>query len=146
MKETLIIYKDWWEAIKGLPADLQLEAYHSICAYAFEGIVPTNPMIVAVTALMRSAIDRDNAKWEKVCEKRRAAVKARWEKHKADQVHTNDTNVCTSIQELQVNTNDTSNTSYTDKDNVNVKVNVNVKEKENDKDNTNQKENKKKKD
>lgn len=127
MKETLIFYKDWWEAIKGLPADMQLEAYHSICAYAFEGVVPTNPMIAAVTALMRSAIDRDNAKWDKVREKRRAAVKSRWDRHKAEQTNTNDTsdtNVYTSIQMLQTNTNDTTNTVNVN-DNVNVNVNVN---------------------
>lgn len=73
MKETLIIYRDWWEAIKELPTDLQLPAFTSICEYAFEGIQPQDPMICAVTALMRSAIDRDKAKWEEVREKRRAA-------------------------------------------------------------------------
>lgn len=73
MKETLIIYRDWWEAIKSLPTDLQLEAYNAVCSYAFEGTEPENPMISAVTALMRSAIDRDKAKWEDVREKRRIA-------------------------------------------------------------------------
>lgn len=73
MKETLIIYRDWWEAIKGLPTDLQLDAFTSICEYAFEGKEPENPIISAVTTLMRSAIDRDTAKWNDVREKRREA-------------------------------------------------------------------------
>lgn len=73
MKDTLILYRDWWEAIKSLPANLQLEAYNSICEYAFEGTQPTEPMICAVTALMRSAIDRDKAKWEDVRRKRAEA-------------------------------------------------------------------------
>lgn len=73
MKETLIFYKDWWEAIKSLPTNMQAEAFNSVCAYAFEGVQPTDPMIAAVTSLMRSAIDRDNAKWESTREKRRQA-------------------------------------------------------------------------
>lgn len=132
MKETLILYKDWWEAIKSLPTNMQLEAYNSICAYAFEGVQPTDPMIAAVTALMRSAIDRDKDKWEKVCEKRRAAIKSRWDKQKAlstsaaEQTNTNDTNVFNSIQVIQKNTTDTDN----DNDNVNDNDNDNdIKEK-----------------
>lgn len=132
MKETLILYKDWWEAIKILPTNMQLEAYNSICAYAFEGAQPTDPMIAAVTALMRSAIDRDKAKWESVCEKRRASIKSRWDKQKAasaseqanttDTPNTTDTNVFNSIQKIQMNTSDTDN------DNVNDNVN-DIKEK-----------------
>lgn len=113
---------------------MQLEAYNSICAYAFEGVMPTDPMTAAVTALMRSAIDRDNKKWEKVREKRRAAIQSRWDRQKAVtdfQKNTNDTNVFTSIQVEQTNTTDTVNVN----DNVNVNVNV-IKEK-------NKKENKK---
>lgn len=75
MKDTLIIYRDWWEAINGLPTNLQLEAFQAICSYAFEGKQPEDPMICAVTALMRSAIDRDKAKWEDVRKKRSEAGK-----------------------------------------------------------------------
>lgn len=75
MKDTLIIYRDWWEAIKNLPPELQFEAFDAICAYAFEGKQPENPIISAVTALMRSAVDRDKTKWEDVREKRRQAGK-----------------------------------------------------------------------
>lgn len=129
MKETLILYKDWWEAIKSIPTNMQLEAYNSICAYAFEGVQPTDPMIAAVTALMRSAIDRDKAKWESVCEKRRASIKSRWDKQKAasaseqvnttDTPNTTDTNVFNSIQKIQMNTSDTDNDNDNDNDNVN---------------------------
>lgn len=73
MKDTLIIYRDWWEAIKNLPPELRFEAFDAICAYAFEGEQPENPIISAVTALMRSAVDRDKTKWEDVREKRRQA-------------------------------------------------------------------------
>lgn len=94
MKETLIIYRDWWEAIKSLPTDLQLEAWDAICAYAFEGTQTDNPVISAVTALMRSAVDRDKAKWEDVREKRREAGKRglqkRWGKTSEEPTMAND--------------------------------------------------------
>lgn len=82
MKDTLIIYRDWWEAIKNLPPGLRFEAFDAICAYAFEGKQPENSIISAVTALMRSAIDRDKAKWADVREKRRQAINTRWNRHK----------------------------------------------------------------
>lgn len=72
-KDTLIIYRDWWEAIKNLPPELRFDAFDAICAYAFEGKQPEDSIISAVTALMRSAIDRDKTKWEDVREKRRQA-------------------------------------------------------------------------
>lgn len=92
MKDTLIIYRDWWEAIKSLPANLQPTAFNAICEYAFEGKQPTDPMIFAVTALMRSAIDRDKAKWEDVRKKRSDAGKRglakRWGKQNPEQSET----------------------------------------------------------
>lgn len=133
MKDTLILYRDWWEAIKSLPTDMQLDAYNAICAYAFEGEQPSNPMIAAVTALMRSAIDRDKTKWEEVREKRKAAIKARWDKQKqledasiqTNTSDTSDTSNTTDTNEykcIQTNTSDTVNVNVND--NVNVNVNV----------------------
>lgn len=89
MKDTLIIYRDWWEAIKSLPTELQPAAFNAICEYAFEGKQPADPIIYAVTALMRSAIDRDKAKWEDVRKKRSDAGKRglakRWGKQNPEQ-------------------------------------------------------------
>lgn len=83
------MYRDWWEVIKSLPTNLQLEAWDAICAYAFEGKQTDNPVISAVTALMRSAVDRDKAKWEDVREKRAEAGKRglakRWGKQNPEQ-------------------------------------------------------------
>lgn len=89
MKDTLILYRDWWKAIKSLPTNLQLEAWDAICAYAFEGKQTDNPVISAVTALMRSAVDREKAKREDVREKRAEAGKRglakRWGKQNPEQ-------------------------------------------------------------
>lgn len=75
MKQTLIIYRDWWEAIRGLPSEMQLRAYDAIFAYAFDGTPPDDQVIAGVTALMRSFIDKNKAKYDDVCKKRAEAGK-----------------------------------------------------------------------
>ena len=74
MKDTLIFHKDWWDAIKHLPIEMQAEAFNSVCAYAFEGVRPTNATIAAVTSLMQSQIDEEKAKTEAIRQKRIAAA------------------------------------------------------------------------
>ena len=75
MKDTLIFHKDWWDAIKCLPVEMQAEAFNSVCAYAFEGVRPTNATIAAVTSLMQSQIDEEKAKTEAIRQKRIAAAR-----------------------------------------------------------------------
>lgn len=79
MKETMIFYKDWHEAIKGYEPEERLQAYEAIFAYAFEGVEPSDKFIKAVTALMCAAIDRDNNKYEEKCERNRRNAAARWQ-------------------------------------------------------------------
>lgn len=71
MKDTLIFYKDWWEAIKALPIEMQADAYNAVCAYAFEGVQPTDTVITALTSIMRNTIDKNKAKYEAICERNR---------------------------------------------------------------------------
>lgn len=75
MKDTLIFHKDWWDAIKHLPIEMQAEAFNSVCAYAFEGVRPTNATIAAVTSLMQLQIDEEKAKTEAIRQKRIAAAR-----------------------------------------------------------------------
>lgn len=63
MKDSVIFYQDWYEAIAELPPEERVQAYDAVFAYAFKGETPTNKLIRGITALMRSAIDRDNAKY-----------------------------------------------------------------------------------
>lgn len=114
MKETLIIYRDWWEAIRQLPPELQFKAFDSICEYAFEGKHPEDSIIGAVTALMRSAIDRDRAKYEEICKRNKENIKKRWERR--IQVNTKNTTV---YDRIQVNTKNTDNDNEYDNDNDN---------------------------
>lgn len=73
MKDTLILYRDWWNVIQALTPEMQLKAFVSICQYAFDDKTPEDPIVSAITALMRSVIDRDSKKWIDIKEKRRIA-------------------------------------------------------------------------
>lgn len=78
MKETLIFYKDWRDVLADFEPEERLKAYEAIFAYAFDGVEPTTKFIKVATALMRSAIDRDNEKYEEKCERNRRNAAARW--------------------------------------------------------------------
>ena len=67
MRNSFVFYKDWWQVLEDLPEEERLQAYEAICSYAFDGVVPQNNVIKAVTGLMRTAIDRDNKKFEDKC-------------------------------------------------------------------------------
>lgn len=109
MGNTVIFYKDWYEAVRELQEDERLRAYDAIMLYAFEGTAPSDKFIKAVTALMRKAIDRDKGKFAEVSRKRAEAVSKRWKAYKS----------------MQKNTNHTNDTSTTDNDNDNENVNEN---------------------
>lgn len=75
MKNNVIFYQDWYEAIAELPPEERVEAYDAVFQYAFRGVTPTNKLIKGITALMRTAIDRDNAKYDEVAKARSEAGK-----------------------------------------------------------------------
>lgn len=96
MKNNVLFFKDWYEAIREFSEEERLRAYDAIMQYAFEGVVPTDKFIKAATALMRTSIDRDTSKYEEVSRKRAEAVSKRWQAYKSMQQHTNRTNATTS--------------------------------------------------
>ena len=79
-RNTVIFYKDWYEAIREFPDDERLQAYDAIMQYAFEEQQPADKFIKAATALMRSTIDRDNNRYEEKCERNRRNIMNRWRK------------------------------------------------------------------
>jgi len=109
MKNTLIFYRDWWEVISDYPAEERLTIYEAVLAYAFDDVVPEDRFIKAVTALMRTAIDRDNGKYEEVSRKRKEAAAKRWRDSKS----------------MQKDASDAADANNADNDNVNVNDNVN---------------------
>lgn len=126
MKNSFVFYADWWEVISELPDKERLECLDAICCYTFDGKVPLDPSVKAITGLMRSAIDRDASKWEKTKEVRRKAARARWDKAEKDN----------SIKESPCNTNN-ANASFAMQDDANNAVNVNVNVNDNVNDNIN---------
>lgn len=74
-KENVIFYRDWWEMLKGLPAEERCKYYEAIMAYAFENEVPQDKIIAIATYLIRASIDRANEKYMAAAE--RNSVNAR---------------------------------------------------------------------
>lgn len=112
MKDTVVFYKDWYDSTQGLSDEERLAIYDAVMRYAFEGVVPDDKLIKCATALMRSAIDRDNGKYEEVSRKRKEAAEKRWQERR-------------NMQPMQMHTSDANNTNNADNDNVNVNDNVN---------------------
>lgn len=83
-RDSIVFYKDWWEAISSLPEDKQPEAIRAVMDYAFKGIEPEDTMLRFATAQIRMFIDRDRTKYEKAVQQRRDAIRKRWEKAKAN--------------------------------------------------------------
>ena len=75
MKDNVIFYRDWYEAIAELPPEERVQAYDAVFAYAFKGETPTNKLIRGITALMRASIDRNNAKYSDTSRARSEAGK-----------------------------------------------------------------------
>lgn len=91
-----------------------------------EKLETADGMLRMAFSFMTAQIDRDGAKWEKTCEKRREAVKKRWNK--------DNTNVYNSIQVNTKDTDtdkdkDTDKDTDKDKDNITLTSNINKKEK-----------------
>lgn len=65
-RESFIFYRSFYEAIKCLPAEVQVEIYPAICEYALFGRLPRNLSKVtkAVFALIKPNIDVNTARFE----------------------------------------------------------------------------------
>lgn len=66
MKESVVFYKSFYEAIVKLPQEYQLELYNAIFNYAFEGVEPTclSPVAEVVFTLAKPNIDSAQRKYE----------------------------------------------------------------------------------
>lgn len=84
MKNSLIFYRDWYEAAQELSPDERLQYLDAIMLYAFKGKVGGSKLIKAATALVRSTIDRDNDAYERKCERNRLNILKRWKRRNSD--------------------------------------------------------------
>ena len=71
-KNNIIFYRQWWESIRELESDLQSQVYDDLFRFIFENVEPTESISRAVISPMRSTIQNNNAKYERICERNRA--------------------------------------------------------------------------
>ena len=73
MKDNVIFWQDWDEAIRSLPEQEQGEAYRAVMDYALRDVTYTgkNAGIKMLLTFLTPRIDAQNEKYEKVCERNR---------------------------------------------------------------------------
>lgn len=128
-KESFVFYKDWWNAISGMPKDVRGEVCECVIRYAFGNIdADAAPDGMAAMALRFIApqIDRDRVKYEATC-------KARQEAGRLGGAPKGNTNASKQAEPTENNQNqakqpDNDNDNETDNVNVNVNENEDVSE------------------
>lgn len=65
MYESMIFYKSFYDAIKGLDADIQLEIYNAVFEYGLNGVqAELSPIASAIFTLIKPQIDANNIRKE----------------------------------------------------------------------------------
>lgn len=64
-RDSAVIYRSFYEAVKALPEKLQKDAVMNLLAYAFDGVEPEKPD--ALFILMKPQVDANNKKFENGC-------------------------------------------------------------------------------
>ena len=118
--DNIIYYKRWAKIASQMDDELRLVFFDAINAYILDGSVPSEDSPVYwVFLLMLEQLKADAEKYEDISEKRKEAVKKRWEKNKKS-----DTNEYKDIQNVQMYSNDTDNNN--NNDNINDNDNRNT--------------------
>lgn len=65
-RDSILFYRSFYEAIKGLPKDIQVEIYSAVMEYGLNGNLPENlkPVAKGMFALMKPVIDNNNVRLE----------------------------------------------------------------------------------
>lgn len=118
--DNIIYYKRWAKIASQMDDELRLIFFDAINAYILDGSVPSEDSPVYwVFLLMLEQMKVDAGKYEDISEKRKEAVKKRWEKNKKS-----DTNEYKDIQNIQMYSNDTDNNN--NNNNINSNDNRNI--------------------
>ena len=66
MKDSFVFYKSFYDAIKKIPEEYQLELYNAILSYSLEGLEPSNlsPIAEAMFILIKPNIDSSQKRYE----------------------------------------------------------------------------------
>lgn len=125
-KESFVFYKDWWNAISGMPKDVRGEVCECVIRYAFGNIdadadAETGNMASMALRFIAPQIDRDRAKYEATCKVRQEAGRLGG----APKGNTN------AAKQTQPAVNNQNQAKQPDNDNVNETENVNDNNNEN---------------
>ena len=65
MRDSIVFYRSFYEAVKELPPEEQAVVYNAICSYALDGVEPElSGVAKAVFLLVKPQIDANNARYE----------------------------------------------------------------------------------
>ena len=80
-RKSFVFYKDWKDAISDLPDDIRLEIYESIIEYAVSGAFQgLKPMAKIAFNFIKTDLDRDIEKYQKVINRNKENIGKRWGK------------------------------------------------------------------
>ena len=125
-KDGFVIYSSYAEKFEDLTDEQFGRLMRIVCEYEKTGETPKieDKSIRIAFKVIKYELDANGQKYETICEKRKKAIQARWEKKTESEVNTNDTKVYKSIQ---VNTNDTDKDKDKDKDKENIINDIHIK-------------------
>ncbi|WP_280747311.1 DUF6291 domain-containing protein [Parabacteroides sp. PF5-9] len=80
MKNSLVLYFQQYEAIKGLSLEDKGLLLDVVFGYAMSGEIPSDlpPLVSMAFSFIRTAMDIDSEKYEKKCERNKENIRKRW--------------------------------------------------------------------
>lgn len=65
-RDSILFYRSFYEALQGLPKDIQLEIYTAVMEYGLNGVIPDDlkPVARGMFALMKPVLDSNNVRFE----------------------------------------------------------------------------------
>ena len=126
-KDSIIYYRRWARIASQMDDSLRLLLFDTLNAYILEGAMPPKDSPIYWTfLLMLEQVKADASRYEAISEKRKEAIKKRWEKEKSSD--SSDANGYKCIQNIQMNTkhtdNDNDNDNVNDNDNDNGNISI----------------------
>lgn len=112
-RDSFVFRGEWKEALSGLPSAVRLEVYEAVIEYGCSGTLPTlKPMSMLAFNFMKTAIDRDQERYDAVARERsetaRKKALKRWGASDADaedmQQHTEMPQHATACNSMQQHT------------------------------------------
>ena len=75
MRNQFVFHQEWFDALRGAPAEVRLEVYEAITAYGLDGVLPTDlqPMAQLAFHFAKKTIDADNERQEHISQIRSQA-------------------------------------------------------------------------